>query len=220
MTRHYRPNASPSMKSSLLLFTFFFQLISYSQTREEVEAALRDITSFEQIEELQRVHPAWYITEITTLESDSLLFPQVIKANVGDIVMKTGNLIPTTDLHKILVEEEREVCRVQYIYLNGSHLSDKEIESIKNEILRRYNKGANFRDLIDEYTMENIKSGDTGWFYKGMMLDEFDNAVHAHKRGDVFVVDVPDKKMHFIVLKTHDNKLEKAKIGVSITYKG
>jgi hypothetical protein len=208
------------MKSILLLFTLFFHLLSHTQTIEEVRAALTDITNLRQIEDLEKAHPAWYITEIKTLESDSLLFPQVIKGNVGDIVTKTGNLIPSTDLHKILVEEEIEVCRAQYIYLNGSNLSDNELEIIKKEILTRYDKGANFRELIDEYTMESTKSGDTGWYYKGMMLDEFENAVSAHNKGDVFVVDVPKNKRYFIILKTHDNKMERAKIGVSITYKG
>jgi parvulin-like peptidyl-prolyl isomerase len=208
------------MKISLLLFTIFLQLLSYSQTREEVEAALSDITRTDQLQELEKAHPDWNIIEITTLASDSLLYPQVVKAKVGDVVMKTGNIMATTDLHKILVEEEVEVCRAQYIFLNGNELSDKELEIIKKEILKRYERGANFRDLIDEYTMEGIKSGDTGWFYKGMMLDEFENAVREHKRGDIFVVEVPLGKRHFIILKTHDNKMEKAKIGVSITYKG
>ncbi len=61
--------------------------------------------------------------------------------------------------------------------------------------------------MSDQYTMDgNTTHGDTGWFFgEEMMPKEFQDAVHNHKLGEIFQVDVADKQWHYIVKKTYDD---------------
>jgi len=66
--------------------------------------------------------------------------------------------------------------------------------------------------------MDGNPTGDLDWFGKGMMVEEFDKAVRNRNKDEIFTVDVDNKKWYYVVLKTHDNKMEKAKISVMIKY--
>jgi parvulin-like peptidyl-prolyl isomerase len=52
----------------------------------------------------------------------------------------------------------------------------------------------------------NTNHGDTGWFFgEDMMPKEFQDAVKAHKLGEIFFVDVSERQWHYIVKKTYDD---------------
>jgi parvulin-like peptidyl-prolyl isomerase len=56
----------------------------------------------------------------------------------------------------------------------------------------------------------NKTRGDTDWFFgPEMMPKEFEDAVKARKTGEIFFVDVSEKQWHYIVKKTHDDRIKK-----------
>jgi len=207
------------MKSFIiLLITFFVSIVSNGQTLQEAKRALVTINSLGQIDELKNQYPTWTIYEDKTVYSDSSKFPDIIKANVGDVVLKQFNPNAPTFVIKILTETEEELCKLKYIYLSGNKLSKLQIDSLRTIIINRYKNGTDFEMLAKKYTMDKNPTGDLDWFSKGMMVEEFDKAVRYRKKGEIFTVDVTNKDWFYVVLKTHDNKMEKAKVAVMIKY--
>ena len=202
----------------ILFLTLSIPFITIGQTLKEAKKALRKINSLEQIDSLKSQHPNWTIYEDKTMQSDSSKFPDIIKAKVGDVVLKQYNPKAPTFVVKILAEREEELCKLKYIYLDGSKLSTSQIDSVRTVTLNRYKSGEEFETLVNAYTMDGNSTGDLDWFSKGMMVEEFDNAVRNRKKDEIFTVDVNKNKWYYVVLKTHDNKVEKAKIAVMIKY--
>lgn len=206
------------MRTVILLLTLSMPFISIGQTLEEAKKALMKVNKLEQIDDLENQYPQWTIYEDKTMQSDSSKFPDIIKAKIGDVVLKQYNSNAPTFVTKILAEREEELCKLKYIYLDGSKLSISQIDSLRSAILTRYKSGEDFELLVKAYTMDGNPTGDLDWFSKGMMVEEFDNAVRNKNKGEIFTVDVDKNKWYYIVLKTHDNKVEKAKISIMIKY--
>jgi parvulin-like peptidyl-prolyl isomerase len=60
--------------------------------------------------------------------------------------------------------------RVSYIYLDGSKLTNDNINKKRQEIIKLYKKGKSFGELVAIYNMDgNINKGDLGWFNEGTM---------------------------------------------------
>jgi parvulin-like peptidyl-prolyl isomerase len=51
----------------------------------------------------------------------------------------------------------------------------------------------------------NTNGADLGYFEEGVMASEFENAVRARRKDEIFKVDVPSKNWYYVVKKTHDN---------------
>jgi|GEM_PF-1277159 len=112
-----------------------------------------------------------------------------------------------TSIYKLLEKESEQVYRCQYIYFDGNVHSKEEIDSLRNQIIRRYRAQENFTELVSQYTMKNPdKSGDSGWFYADKMAPEFSFAVSDHLKGQIFTCDVEEKKAYYVILKTHLDK--------------
>ena len=95
--------------------------------------------------------------------------------------------------------------RVSYIYINGEKFTKDEIDSIRNEIIEKYNSGSYFIGLASQYNMDGNQTGDTGWFIGKVMVPEFESAVKSHRKNEIFTADSPEKKWYFVVLKTFDD---------------
>jgi parvulin-like peptidyl-prolyl isomerase len=133
---------------------------------------------------------------------DSTAFQRrLLRQNKGDI-FSVGYVT-----YKVLESTETVTYRASYIFLDGSTLSNTQIDSIRALILKQANAGAAFPQLSDQYTMDgNTTHGDTGWFFGELMMPkEFQDAVKNHKTGDIFNVDVSEKQWHYIVKKTYDD---------------
>jgi parvulin-like peptidyl-prolyl isomerase len=111
--------------------------------------------------------------------------------------------------YKIIESSSYPEFRVSYIYLDGSQLSTKAIDSIQAEILKKFRNGVYFFDLVKEYTMDGNPNGDLGWFKENIMVKEFEIAVKHHKKNDIFTIDIPEKKWYYVTLKTFDDRVIK-----------
>lgn len=113
--------------------------------------------------------------------------------------------------YKVIESNESVKYRANYIFLDGSTLSQTQIDSLRKLITQKISEGVSFDKLSDQYTMDgNTTHGDTGWFFgEEMMPKEFQDAVAGHNVGDIFFVDVSDKQWHYIVKKTYPDDLKK-----------
>jgi parvulin-like peptidyl-prolyl isomerase len=130
---------------------------------------------------------------------------RLLKLNKGEI-MQVGY---TT--YKVLEASGTVKYRASYVFLDGAELSNTQIDSMKNIIVKKANAGTPFEQLSDQYTMDgNTTHGDTGWFFgEEMVPRELQDAVKNHKVGDIFFVDVSEKNWHYIVKKTYDDQVKK-----------
>lgn len=135
----------------------------------------------------------------------TLLDKRLLKQNKGDI-FSVGYVT-----YLVVDGTESVNYRSQYIFLDGGSLTPAEIDNLKKTITEKISKGESLDKLSDQYTMDgNTTKGDTGWFFgEETMPKEFQEAVKAHKKGDVFFVDVPANDWHYIVVKTYDDEVKK-----------
>lgn len=207
-----------TVRIRILLLVLFIPLISKGQTLEEVKKVLMKVNSLNQIDSLKNQYPNWTIYEDHTMQSDSSKFPDIINSKIGDVITKQYYPDEASFLIKVLSEREEEFCKLKYIYLDGNTLPKSLVDSLRADILTSYNNGEDFESLVEIYTMDGNSTGDLGWFSRGIMVEEFSNAVFNRKKGEIFEVDVTRYNWYYIVLKTHDNKLEKSKSLLVIKY--
>lgn len=208
------------MNKLLLIFSSLMLSFNFNaQSLKQVTKVLKSVESFDELKALKAKYPNWSISIDKTLLSDSVAVPAVLTAKKGDLVKKQHNAKAPTFLVKVLTIEDEELCKVKYIFLDGKKYSKTEIDSIRTIIIQRYTDGEDFEKLVKEYNMDGNPTGDLGWFYQGMMVDEFDKAVRKRLKGEIVNVDVDSHKWYYVVLKNHDNKIEKAINGIKIQYK-
>ncbi|MBS1566681.1 MAG: peptidylprolyl isomerase [Bacteroidetes bacterium] len=138
-------------------------------------------------------------------KDSSLIDKRLLRQKKGD-VFSVGYVT-----YKVIEAEEAVQYRASYIFLDGGSLSKQEVDSLKKLITQKISEGVPFDKLSDQYTMDgNTTHGDTGWFFGEYSFPkEFQDAVQAHKLGDVFFVDVSEKQWHYIVKKTYDDNVKK-----------
>lgn len=141
------------------------------------------------------------LLNLNSLKDSSLIDKRLLKQNQGD-VFSVGYVT-----YKVLESTEKVQFRANYIFLDGGALSNTQIDSLKKIIVDKATKGGDWNKLSEEYTMDgNTTHGDTGWFFgEEQMPKEFQEAVKAHKLGDIFFVDVSERNWHYIVKKTYDD---------------
>lgn len=176
-------------------------LIGFSQTTAN---PLNDITTVKQAKKFIAKNPE--SAQLITLSSDkdtTDITPPHYDKNPGDTFR-----LDAYD-YKILDKTSYPEFRVSYIFLDGSQLNAKTIDSARTVIVNKYKNGTPFSDLANAYTMDATPNGDVGWFKENVMAKEFEQAVKKHKRNDLFTVDIPASKWYFVVLKTFDDRITK-----------
>ncbi len=93
---------------------------------------------------------------------------------------------------------------------------EKEAEDLAKEIITKLNNGEQFADLAKKYSNDGSASngGDLGWFNKGAMVDAFEDAAFALKKGEYTKTPVKSQFGYHIILKVDEKekpKLEDAK---------
>ncbi len=48
--------------------------------------------------------------------------------------------------------------------------------------------------------------GDLGWFKEKVMVATFEKSVKEHKKGDIYMLDIPERDWYYVVLKTHNDR--------------
>lgn len=175
--------------------------------QETVTEKFQKITTVEQaqkfISENPQLKPA--LLNLSAGKDSTLIDKRLLRQKQGDI-FSVGYVT-----YKVLQAKDTVDYRASYIFLDGSTLTKPEVDSLKKVIVQKANAGTSWEQLSDEYTMDgNTTRGDTDWFFGEFMFPkEFQDAVANHKVGEIFFVDVSEKQWHYIVKKTHPDRIKK-----------
>ena len=191
------------MKNSFVGVLLLLSLSTFAQNTNAVHDQFAKITTVQQaqqwIDANAALKPA--LLTLNSLKDTTLIAKRLLRQNQGD-VFSVGYVT-----YKVLESTEKVQFRSSYIFLDGGALSNTQIDSLKKIIVDKASKGEDWNKLSDQYTMDgNTTHGDTGWFFgEEQMPKEFQDAVKAHKMGDIFFVDVSERNWHYIVKKTYDD---------------
>ncbi|WP_051280686.1 peptidylprolyl isomerase [Anaerovorax odorimutans] len=115
--------------------------------------------------------------------------------------------IPTLeDDIKAYYEKNKENYKVDEIRASHILIGDKEHKpedkALAEEVLQKIKDGASFEEMAKEYGTDGTKDkgGDLGWFGKGDMVSEFENAAYALKKGELSGVVETEFGYHIIKL--------------------
>jgi hypothetical protein len=193
------------MKCSLPVLLLFFSTSLFAQeTVVDKFKKIGNVTQAQQfVEANKELKPA--ILKLTLGKDSSLIDKRLLRQKQGD-VFSVGYVT-----YKVIEAKESIAYRASYIFLDGSSLSNSEVDSLKKLIVAKANSGASWDQLSDQYTMDGNKTkGDTDWFFGELMFPkEVQDAVAAHKKGDIFFVDVAERDWHYIIKKTYDDAVQK-----------
>ena len=138
-------------------------------------------------------------------KDSTLIDKRLLKQNKGD-VFAVGYVT-----YLVLDVKESVKYRASYVFLDGASLQKREVDSLKEVIVKKANSGIPWAKLSDDYTMDgNTTQGDTGWFFGEYQVPkELQDAVSKHKKDEIFFVEVPERQWYYIVKKTYDDDLQK-----------
>jgi len=188
--------------TAILVFTTF---LSYSQSENQVKRILKSVTAFNQVDSLKTAHPSWRIFSEILSDIDTTKYPAIKNPVLGEIRQMTLDRLGAKNfLFKIVETDIDQMCRAQYIYLDGEKYNLAQQDSMAQLIAYKHNTGTDFLDLHAEFNMDG-STPDIGWFNKFMVHDAFFDAVFNQYKGNVFSVRVPDVNGIFIIHKTHEN---------------
>jgi parvulin-like peptidyl-prolyl isomerase len=189
------------MKNSLVSVLLLISSSAFAQ--QTVHDQFDKITTVQQADQWMAANAALKpaILNLNSQKDSTLIDKRLLRQNKGD-VFSVGYVT-----YKVIDATEKVTYRASYIFLDGSTLSETQIDSLKKIIVQKANAGTPWDQLSDQYTMDgNTTHGDTGWFFgEEMMPKEFQDAVKAHKLGEIFFVDASERQWHYIVKKTYDD---------------
>lgn len=189
--------------SILILLLASFRAIS--QTEIQARRLLKGVTGFHQVDSLKSEHPKWRIFSEILSDIDTTKYPAIKNPVLGEIRQMTLDRLGVKNfLFKIVESDIDQMCRAQYIYLDGEKYNPAQQDSMAQLIAYKHNTGTDFLDLHSEFNMDG-STPDIGWFNKFIVHDAFFDAVFNQYKGNVFSVRVPDVNGIFIIHKTHEN---------------
>jgi parvulin-like peptidyl-prolyl isomerase len=192
---------------ALALFFFFTTIIT---AQNEVEKELMTIVNSDEAKN--------YLTSNSNKDTKIIVFneekhktalaEELFKASKG--VIKTVKNEHEKIYYKVIEKTQTPYYRVRYIYLDGNKLSVKNINSLREKIIKKHENGAPFDFLAQQYSMdENAnKGGDSGWFKVGDNLFDFEKIITLGNRQveDIYIVDSSKTKAYYIILQSYEPK--------------
>lgn len=95
-------------------------------------------------------------------------------------------------LVKILAKVPNTFYHVSHIVLDTAVYSQRFATGLSQTIIQKIQSGeATFASMASTYSADYAsaaKGGDLGWFVRGVMLQQLDEAVSKHKKGEMFTV--------------------------------
>lgn len=189
-----------SQFTTRFLFTLWLLFAGIAKGQPVMEA-FKQTKTISQAEKLVQKYPA--VARLFSISSDK---------DTNDITLPLFDKSPgytfsiDKNTYKIIETTPVPQFRASYIYLDGSKLTLKEIDSLRTIIITSYQSGTPFYELVKTYTMDGNPTGDLDWFGEGMMMPEFESAIRRHSKGDIFTVDIPSNKWYYVALKTFDDR--------------
>ncbi len=112
-------------------------------------------------------------------------------------------------LIKVLAKVPNTFYHVSHILLDTNLFKKNFADSLSTSIILRIKSGSSsFSEMASTYSADRAsvtKGGDLGWFVRGAMLPQLDEAIATHKKGDVFKVWTP-AGLHIVTITDNPKK--------------
>lgn len=134
----------------------------------------------------------YYVDTVAVVSTSSFLGKADSLAYHGKVGKVYGPFKKDNILIKILTKAPNTFYHVKHILIDTSMYSAAFSEKLADSIIMRIRSGTTkFADEASIYSEDNIsspKGGDLGWFVRGAMLPQLDDALMKHKKGEIFKV--------------------------------
>ena len=191
-------------KLPLVFFLIIFSTTTHSQSLAQVKYIL-DTTNNPVGFVKYVLKKKYFIDTVAVVCTSSFLGRLDSLAYHGKVGKVYGPFKKENILIKILMKAPNTFYHVKHILIDTSLYSRAFAEKLADSIIDRIRTGAaSFAEQAGNYSEDNItalKGGDLGWFVRGAMLPQLDEAIAAHKKGDLFkvwteaglhIVNIPD----------------------------
>lgn len=149
------------------------------------------------------------IDTVTIMSTTSFLGLADSIAYKGKIGKVYGPFKGANYLIKVLGKVPNTFYHVSHILIDTMIFSRKFADSIAGNIIQKIETDSStFETMARTYSSDNIsakKGGDLGWFIRGAMLPQLDDAIAAHKKGDIFKV-WTKAGLHIVTIKDNPKK--------------
>lgn len=149
------------------------------------------------------------IDTVTIISTTSFVSTADSLAYKGKIGKVYGPFKGSNFLIKVLAKVPNTFYHVSHILIDTSAFSRKFADSLANNIIKKIKaNSSSFETMARTYSADNataIKGGDLGWFIRGAMLPQLDDAIAAHKKGEIFKVWTP-AGLHVVTITDNPKK--------------
>ena len=149
------------------------------------------------------------IDTVTVMSTTSFLSLADSLAYKGKIGKVYGPFKGANYLIKVLAKVPNTFYHVSHILLDTSTFSRKFADSLAGNIITKIKTDSStFSSMARTYSADNAsaaKGGDLGWFIRGAMLPQLDEAIAAHKKGEIFKVWTP-AGLHVVTITDNPKK--------------
>ena len=149
------------------------------------------------------------IDTVAVMSSSSFLGLADSLAYNGKIGKVYGPWKGANYLIKVLAKVPNTFYHVSHILLDTVLFKRNFADSLSKKIIANISAGTNtFSDMASTYSADrgsSAKGGDLGWFVRGAMLPQLDEAIAVHKKGDIFKVWTP-AGLHIVTIKDNPKK--------------
>ncbi len=137
----------------------------------------------------------YFIDTVTVVSTTSYLGKADSLAYNGKLGKVYGPFKKENILVKILYKAPNTFYHVSHIVLDTSIYTVSFANALADTIMEKIKSGvATFAGMASTYSADHPtanKGGDLGWFIRGAMIKQLDEAIAKHKKGDVFTVWTP-----------------------------
>ena len=192
---------------SLVIFLMMTTLVksqSISQIKKELDTT-RDPIGYVKY----KLKKKYRIDTVTVMSTTSFLGLADSLAYKGKIGKVYGPFKGANFLIKVLAKVPNTFYHVSHILIDTATFSRKFADSLAGNIIKKIQTdSSSFESMARTYSADFAtasKGGDLGWFIRGAMLPQLDDAIAAHKKGEVFKVWTP-AGLHVVTIKDNPKK--------------
>jgi peptidyl-prolyl cis-trans isomerase D len=232
MKKYYNEHQADFKNPALrkLKYVFFSDLPSAKDSEDvvnEMNSVLAQAKSGADFADLQKKYSEGSLEPVTVKHGEVTADKEkaIFGAKQGEIV---GPVKQADGYHLMKIVEEKQATepaiKAKHILLSGE--KDKEAASMKlaKELIARAKKGEDFSALARQYSTEPgaaTSGGELGWFSKGRMVKEFEDAALKGKPGEIIGPVKTQFGIHVIKIEARDTReLKVADILMSIKMSG
>ncbi len=156
-----------------------------------------------------RLKKKYKIDTVAVMSSTSFLGLADSLAYKGKVGKVYGPWKGANYLIKVLAKVPNTFYHVSHILLDTVLFKKNFADSLSTNIINKIQNGTNtFEEMAGTYSADRGsagKGGDLGWFVRGAMLQQLDEAIAAHKKGEIFKV-WTSAGLHIVTIKDSPKK--------------